>query len=305
MNEDRNDVTDVTDVADAADREAPDTAGVPDTAEDSAPAEDVAGTTAEDAPGKKGRARTLLTVALPAVLVLGAIGGGLTYTGATVSGADRAAETVVWEKTRASAADKDPATGFERGRASTPLSKLLMPVPSGYALGPDVETYGNDGELGAREATALMKQEGKGLSGKKRRDFEKRVDRLGVQGVAVRTYVSSDEDLVVYVHITRMKDKSRIRDMFELRKEIAGLLKFPKGPKIDAQATSMCHLVPQEKGLSKKEQADQLDGMVCAAYDSDVYVTVTAAGAKPFDRSAVAALVKKQLDHIESPGEYV
>ncbi|MET9622968.1 hypothetical protein ABZZ37_19750 [Streptomyces sp. NPDC006464] len=298
-------MTDVTDGADAADREAPDTAGVPEAPASPDTAEDVAGTTAADAPGKKGRARTLLTVVLPAVLVLGAVGGGLAYTGVTVSGADRGAETVVWEKTQASAADKDPAVGFERGRASTPLSKLLLPVPSGYELGPDVEMYGNDGELGAREAAALMKQEGKGLSGKKRRDYEKRIDRLGVQGVAVRTYVSSDEDLVVYVHITRMKDKSRIRDMFELRKEIAGLLKFPKGPKIDAQATSMCHLVPQAKGLSKKEQADQLDGMVCAAYDSDVYVTVTAEGAKPFDRSAMAALVKKQLDHIESPGEYV
>ncbi|MFI8289569.1 hypothetical protein ACIGBL_10500 [Streptomyces sp. NPDC085614] len=305
----------MTDVTEAADHEvpgtapeAPDTAGAPsapDTAEGSAPAEEAAGTAAADAPGKKGRARVLLTVALPAVLVLGAVGGGLTYTGVTVSGADRTAETVVWEKTRATAADKDPAGGFERGRASTPLSKLLLPVPSDYELGPDVETYGNDGELGAKEATALMKQEGKGLSGKKRRDFEKRVDRLGVQGVAVRTYVSSDEDLVVYVHITRMKDKSRIRDMFELRKELAGLLKFPKGPKIDAQATSICNLVPQEKGLSKKEQADQLDGMLCSAYDSDVFVTVTAEGSKPFDKSAVAALVKKQLDHIESPGEYV
>ncbi|MEU8521850.1 hypothetical protein [Streptomyces sp. NBC_01216] len=264
-----------------------------------------ASTVPPDAPARPGRARRLLTVVLPAVLVLGAVGGGVTYTGVTVAAADRTADTVVWEEPDTKAKDEDPATAALRGKSSTPLSKLLLPAPSGYDLGPDVETFGNDGELGAKEATALLKEQAKGLSGKKRRDYEKRIDRLGVQGVGVRTFVSSDTDLVVYVHITQMKDKKRIRDMFELRKEISGLLKFPKGPKIDGHTKSFCNLIPSDKSLSKKEQAYQLDGMVCAAYDSDVYVTVTAAGVKPFDKSAVAALVKKQMDHIESPGEYI
>ncbi|MET9372578.1 hypothetical protein ABZX98_00280 [Streptomyces sp. NPDC002992] len=256
---------------------------------------------------KTGRGRKLLTVVLPAVLVLGAIGGGVTYTGVTVSSADRTAPTTVWEQPDLGAMPKDPALDVARGRSSTPLSKLLLPVPSAYELGPDIESYGNDGELGAKEAAALLKQQGKGLSGKKRRDYEKRVERLGVQGIAVRSFAWPEQGLLVDVHITRMKDKKRIREMFELREDLSGLLELPAGPKIDGHRNSACFMIPQDEddGMDKEEKEAQLDGMVCAAYDSDVFVSVTAVGVKPFQKSAVAELVKKQLDHIKSPGEYV
>ncbi|MFB7370185.1 hypothetical protein ACFC0D_10115 [Streptomyces sp. NPDC056222] len=257
-------------------------------------------------PGKPGRARRLLTIVLPAVLVLGAVGGGVAYTSVTVRDADRAAPTVVWEQPDLSKVPKDPALDVARGKASTPLSKLLLPVPSAYELGPDIEGYGNDGELSGKEAAALLKEDGKGLSGKKRRDYEKDIDRLGVQGIAFRSYAWPEQGTVVTVHITRMKDKKAIRGMYELRKGLsADLLKFPKGPKIGGHKNSACFMYPQEKGLDKEEQAEQLDGMVCTAYDSEVLVTVTAAGPKPFDKSAVAELVRKQLDHLKSPGEYV
>ncbi|WP_329117975.1 hypothetical protein [Streptomyces sp. NBC_01353] len=257
-------------------------------------------------PGRPGRGRKLLTVVLPAVLVLGAIGGGVTYTGVTVRSADRTAPTVVWEQPDLSKAPKDPALDIARGKASTPLSKMLLPVPATYELGPDIEGYGNDGELSGKEAALLLKEDGKGLSGKKRREYEKDIDRLGVQGIAFRSYAWPDEGLVVTVHITRMKDKKAIRSMFELRKKLSSdLLKFPKGPKIGGHKNSACFMYPQDKELDKEQQAEELDGMVCSAYDSEVLVTVTAAGAKPFDKSAVAELVKKQLEHIESPGEYV
>ncbi|MET9436253.1 hypothetical protein [Streptomyces sp. NPDC006551] len=263
-----------------------------------------AATVPAEEPTKPGRGRRLLTAVLPAVLVLGVIGGGVTYTGVTVAAADRSAPTVVWEAGSATEGS-DPAAGIVRGKASTPLSKLLLPVPEGYSLGPDIETYGNDGELGGKEAAALVKREGKGLSGKKRREYEKEVDRLGVQGIAVRSFVSDENDVVVDVTLMRMKDKKQIGKMFQLRKEIADLLEFPKGPKISGHKNAVCYVMPELEGLDKKEKAKQLEGMVCIAYDSENLVAVTAAGAKPFDRSAVAALVKKQLDHIKSPGEYV
>ncbi|MFC5804046.1 hypothetical protein [Streptomyces formicae] len=253
-----------------------------------------------------GAKRKLLTVVLPVVPVLAVIGGGVTYTSVTVAAADRTAPTIVWENPDPKTETKDPAElTLTRGKSSTPLSKLLLPVPSGFQLGPDIEGYGNDGELAEKDAVALLKSEGKGLAGKKRREYEKQVERLGVQGIAVRSFASEDGDLVVDVHITRMKNKSRIRDMYKLRTGLAELLGFPEGPKIKDHKNSACSLMPQSKEGSKKEKAEQLDGMVCVAYDSENLVAVTAAGAKPFDKSAVAALVKKQLDHIKSPGEYV
>jgi hypothetical protein len=275
-------------------------------ANEASPVIDAGGMSPETVPpGRpRKRGRTLLTVVLPAVLVLGAIGGGVTYTGVTVASADRSAPTAVWDE-QVAVAKQDPAESALRGKASTPLSKLLLPVPDGYLLGPDIGPYGNDAELGGKEATALAKQGGKGLSGKKRREFEKRVDRLGIQGIAVRSFAAGDSELVVGVDITRMKDKKRIREMFVLRKELAGFLGFPAGPKISGHKNAVCYLTPQSKEGTKAEREKKLSGMLCIAYDSEVLVTVDAAGTQPLDKIAVADLVRKQLDHLKSPGEYV
>ncbi|MFF0432674.1 hypothetical protein ACFYU9_10680 [Streptomyces sp. NPDC004327] len=267
-------------------------------------------------PGKArgGRGRKLLTVVLPAVLVLGAAGGGIAYTAVTVAGADRSAPTVAWqdpeqdpsEKAAAKLA-KDPAESALKGRTDTPMRKLLLPAPSGFHLGPDVESYGNDGELGEKEAVVLLKNDARGLSGKKRRDYEKRIDRLGVQGIGVRSFSSDSDDLVVEVQIVRMKNKQRIHDLHEVKREIAEILKFPKGPRIEGHKNSACYLTPDFDAARDDDKDDDSDlgGMTCSAYDSDLLVFVRAYGSAPFEKSSVAELVKKQLDHIKSPGEYV
>ncbi|MFD3946307.1 hypothetical protein [Streptomyces sp. NPDC058579] len=266
-----------------------------------------AGAEAAIADEKPRRRSKVLTVVLPAVLVLGAIGAGVTFTGLTVRSADRSAETVVWEGDE-TPAPEDPASRESRyGKASTPLSKLLMPTPQGYGLGPDTESYGNDDEVGAAEATALVKQEGKGLSGKKRREYEKQVDKLGIKGIALRTFVSEDSETVVYLRVSQMKDKKQIRQAFEVKKELFELLEFPKGPKISGHKNSVCFKVPLDEDLTKEEKRRQMEQIVCSAYDSEVEVTIMVAGSKDYldEESEVAQLMKKQLDHIKSPGEYV
>ncbi|WP_318208479.1 hypothetical protein [Streptomyces sp. SJL17-1] len=256
-------------------------------------------------PVKRGARRVLLGVVLPSVLVLGLIGGGAAYTAVTVGSADRTAPTEVWGPTPEPARSEDPAAALARGKAGTPLSKLLLPLPDGYAFGPDEELYGNDGELGAAAATALMKQAGEGLSGKKRRAFEKEVDKLGLQGIGVRSFADLNNDVVVTVELARMKDKKQIKNTYRLRKEVMDILEFPKGPKVKDRRNAVCYLAPENDSLDKKKRAAALEELFCFAYDSEVFVSVKAAGAKPFDRASVADLVKKQLEHIESPGEYV
>ncbi|MFJ9807893.1 hypothetical protein ACIRTB_06665 [Streptomyces sp. NPDC101158] len=251
------------------------------------------------------RPRRLFPYVLGGVLLLGVAAGG-TYTGVTVAGAERHAPTFGWEEPAADSESKDPAADTAlRGRTSTPLSKLLLPVPDGYVLGPDVEQYGNDGELSSRDATALLKQQGKGLAGTKRREFDKRIEKLGIQGIAVRSYAS--DAVVVEVQIVQMKDKRFGAELRRMQREIARLLKLPKGPKIEGHRDVSCFGMPKPKDDDEAEDDGDrgLDGMVCSASESDYYVSVNASGSRPFDRSAVAALVKKQLDHIKSPGEYV
>ncbi|MER7814914.1 hypothetical protein [Streptomyces sp. NPDC096153] len=98
--------------------------------------------------------RSVLTgVVLPAVLVLGSVGGAAAYTAVTVGGADRTVPTTVWAQPSKEPAE-DPAAEAWRGRASTPLGKLLLPVPDGYRLGPDVAVLGKDRQQRAQQGGA-------------------------------------------------------------------------------------------------------------------------------------------------------
>lgn len=72
----------------------------------------------QDAPARPGKVRRILLTALPAVLVIGAVGGAAAYTAITVDGADRSVETTVWDM-----ADhgplKDPAASTPTGAGPT------------------------------------------------------------------------------------------------------------------------------------------------------------------------------------------
>ncbi|WP_234433443.1 hypothetical protein [Streptomyces sp. NRRL WC-3549] len=276
-----------------------------------APAATDAGTTAPAAgtdpvpavaarPRKAGR--TVLA-ALPFVLVLGAVGGAGAYTVATVDGADRTARTEVWQQAD-QAPGKDPAGDVAAGRHDTELSRLLLPVPDGYVLGPDQGAEGNDGETSGKKATAAMKEAGRGLAGKQRREFDRRIEKLKTQGVAVRTYSADSADVVIRTTITKMLDRKAVRETYVFQKglmESVGL--FRKGPTIEGHKHTTCFLVPGEK--DDDGNAVEIDGMQCVAYDGELSVSVSAFGSKPFDKRAVAGLVKDQMDHIASPGEYI
>ncbi|WP_406094296.1 hypothetical protein [Streptomyces sp. NBC_01013] len=253
----------------------------------------------EPVPARRGTARRVIFVATPVVLVLAAVAGAGAYTKAAVDGADRTVETTLWQKP-AHGPGKDPAGDIGRGRVSTGTSKLLLPVPAGFRLGPDSGAYGNDTELSGRSATAEMKDSGRGLSGKQRREFEKGVDKLHVQGVGIRTYASNDNDLVVETQLVRMKDKKAVRDSYRFRTGLfdsVGI--FRDGPTVSGhKKNATCFLDP-------KDSKQKIDGMFCMAYEGEAMFTFAASGTKPLDTSAVVELVKDQLNHLTSPGEYV
>ncbi|MEV8391303.1 MULTISPECIES: hypothetical protein [unclassified Streptomyces] len=264
------------------------------------PSVDTTDPTPDPTPVPRARARRLVGTVLPTVLVLGALAGGLGFIRTTVDGADRTAPTRVWTKTIRQPGD-DPAGDLAKGRTETELSRKLLPVPGGYSLGPDVEGYGhdgygNDGELTGKQATALMKSAGMGLSGSLRRALNKEIDKLGVKGIAVRSYSADRSDLVAEVYLMRTENRRFLRSWYAAEKDWPGAR---KGPKIEGHSTAECFLAP------KTDDTSDLDSMRCVAYDGDLAVTLFASGLKPFDSAAAAQLMKDQLDHIESPGKYV
>ncbi|WP_435610543.1 hypothetical protein [Streptomyces sp. C10-9-1] len=260
-----------------------------------------------------GRRRVLRV--LPPVLATAVAAVGLVFTGVTVRGADTAAPTAIWTSPQDAGSagprgegSEDPAASAHRGRTDNELSRALLPAPPGYSLGPDVAGVGNDTVLTGQEAGAELKASLEGLSGRQRREAEQRVDALGIRGLAGRSYQKDSLDLVVEVAVGRMEDTGAVRDWY--RRELAWYAEadVPEGPAVDGQENASCVLPPSPDTLF--EEADEafepsLGLMRCAAHEGEYFVRVTAYGAEPFMASAVVRLLKDQLDHIASPGEYV
>ncbi|WP_432248966.1 hypothetical protein ACRAR1_16525 [Streptomyces sanyensis] len=265
----------------------------------SAPGEDGA---PAQGPGPAARppGRRRLVAALPALLVVGALLAGGGATAAVVAGADTQAPTAVWSEAGEVEGSDDPAAGAVRGRTDSELSRALLPVPDNYRLGPDMDEYGNDVMLSAKEATAVLKSNLDGLSGKPRREAERQVDELGVQGIAMRSYQKASDDLAVEIIVGEIEDEGAARRWYRLRK---GLLQEygHKGPAIPGHRDAFCASLPGGDAEGETELAT----IDCSAYKGGFMVTVSAYGRDPLDVKTVAGLLKDQLDHIASPGEYV
>lgn len=250
-------------------------------------------------PAARPGGRRFLARVLPTTLALLLVAGGAGYAAFTANGADHTAATAYWGK---GAKEKpDPAGNVSEGRHDTELTKLLLPVSDDWRPGPDIGEYGNDAELSGKQAEAALKDGAVGLSGKDRRDYEKRIEKLGAQGVGLRSYTHFTDAVVAEVRITRYKDKSAIRNAYENSTEFLKALGLRKGPKIEGFSHSTCLLWP--KGEESEE--DDVDGMYCTAYQDDLLITGDFYGSRPFGKSDATALFKKQLEHLSSPGDYI
>ncbi|SDL10163.1 hypothetical protein [Streptomyces indicus] len=243
-----------------------------------------------------GRGRRIVALVLPAVVVLGAVGGAAFHVRSTVDRADTTVTTRHWGTHKSG---KDPAADAHRGRHDTELSKLLLPVPVGYRLGPDIDENGNDSSLTGKQATARLKAAGRGLTGQQRRQFNQRVEKFGVEGVAGRSYVEEQAGMVVETTLTKAKDSKALRQLQSFMTDLLKVLPgSKKGPKVEGHPGVRCTLVPGDKD-------EPVDDLFCSAQVKGVYVSFYAYGPKPMSTTEAARLLKKQLDHIDAPGEYV
>uniref|UniRef100_A0AAU2V4V6 Uncharacterized protein n=1 Tax=Streptomyces sp. NBC_00003 TaxID=2903608 RepID=A0AAU2V4V6_9ACTN len=262
-----------------------DPAGLAETAELADP--DV---TATPVPSRRARRLGPLVAGAVALLV---VAGGAVWAVGALGDAPRTAPTVVWADPSGAATATPKAGAAPRAG----LGGKLLPLPSGYELGPDIGEFGNDSVLGAQQAVAMLKEGGRGLPAGEREKNDKAVDTLKVQGVALRSY--TDSHFVTEMRLSQMENTQAIKKLNAFQSEFAQSLKALRaGPKIDGHANAVCFLLPKSDKL-------KLDAMFCNAYEGDVMVSTYTYAAAPLDTGAAAGLLRKQLDLIKSPGESV
>ncbi|MGW7055538.1 hypothetical protein [Streptomyces sp. NPDC054887] len=257
------------------------------------------GESAQDAPAEPPKTRSnnrRLLVAISAVLALAAAAGGGLWAVDRLAQADRTAPTVVWAEPEA------PAGGTKsEGAAKAPegLAASLLPVPYSYEPGPDIDKYGNDVSLTRRQAVAVFKEGSRGLPSAQRNKRNKAVDKLELRGIAMRSYRTSDGDLVIETQLARIESAGAGRALADFQSVFANALGiFPKGPRVPGFKNAKCFLMP-------KDAKSKLDGMFCSAYQGDVLVSTVAYGTKPFQATEVVKMLGEQLDRFKSPGRFV
>lgn len=243
-----------------------------------------------------GSRRPALATVLGGVLVLAAAGGGIAWTGVTVHGADRTAHTTVYEEGIPTASDGVHGPDPTVGRTDSALAKDMLPVPDGYELGPDIDEFGNDAVLSDKEAQAVMEHGGSELPGAQGAERRKAVQKLKVKGLGMRSYSSTDSDLIIEMRIAQMGNKEAVHALSTFQAKLADALSlFRKGPAIKGHDHAKCFLLP------KDSKAD-LDEMFCTAYQGDKLVSMTASGVKPFRKDDAAKLLQHQLDRLAKGG---
>ncbi|MEU2156589.1 hypothetical protein ABZ532_16490 [Streptomyces sp. NPDC019396] len=249
-------------------------------------------------PGKPPRGRRRLVVGGTVALALAVLAGGGALALGKLADADRTAPTVVWAQPSAAV------RGADSSIAPRGLAAKLPPVPFFSALGPDIDGLGNNVVLGKRQAIAHFKEGSRDLPPTQRKARNKAIDKLRIQGLALRSHVSFDRELIVEMRLAQIENGKDGRALAAFQSEFAEALGiFRKGPAIPGFKNAKCFLMP--KGLEGKDSDTELDAMFCSAYEGDVLVDTVAYGTGPLDTKTAADLLEEQLEYLRSPGEYV
>lgn len=254
------------------------------------------------APARKPVRRGRIAAVAGSVLLAAAVIGGVGYTVVTVDGADRDAGAPVWKfpEAKAEKAQQTSAKG---------LAGLLVPYGAdGWSRGPDIGEFGYDAQLSGAQATALRKESLSGLPRTQRKKLEKQIDKQGIKGIAMRSYVSTSETSFVYtdhastvtIQLAQLENKTAVRDISQFQNEFLDALDgfLREGPKVEGHKDARCFLLPEDDEV-------ELDSMYCFADQGDILVSLIADSAEPMEQKGVALLLREQLDRIVEPGEAV
>ncbi|TQF04141.1 hypothetical protein E6W39_20305 [Kitasatospora acidiphila] len=152
---------------------------------------------------------------------------------------------------------------------------LLLPVPAGFALGPDDGVYGDDTELTKDQIDGYLDDRVAELPKDQRDKVKAALQAQGHRAAGVRSYRSSDGALVATVWLDRF-DKQFDKQAVEAANAFdaamgsdSGL--FRQGPAVPGHQQAACFLPP----LRPSNPIDELD---CTAGVGDMLVTMHVEG---------------------------
>ncbi|GAA2739869.1 hypothetical protein [Kitasatospora cinereorecta] len=263
--------------------------GAPDLAADTTTAD----TTSTAPPARPSRP---LLRAAAAVLAAALVGVGIGEAIIKVRYDDRPAVAAAPAQPSASAS---PAWGAKsNGNHFGAMRDLLLPMPSGFSLGPDAGSLGNDAELGS---DLLAKRLQKNLDDIPKQ-YQDRVrsawEALHFKASGVRTYQSDHGDLLVEVYLDQFNQQavSQTTELYGAMVDDTGV--FRRGPEVPGHPGARCVLPPLRPG-------DKLDFVHCFSAEGDLLVTMEVSGAAPVNQDKVVDLFRQQLDRLARPGASV
>ncbi|MFD0275780.1 hypothetical protein ACFVHB_18010 [Kitasatospora sp. NPDC127111] len=176
------------------------------------------------------------------------------------------------------------------------LRDLLLPVPAGYALGPDEGGYGNDTELSADQLSAELDDDLQQIPKDKRDKLRQYWEGLHVKATGVRTYkATANSDLVIGMKL-RQFNQQEVQKANEYTAVFTGDTGlFRIGPAVPNHPEAHCYLMPAPPSAP-------IDYLECSAAEGDLLVIMTAEGVAPLPKDKIVAFFTQQLDRLASPG---
>lgn len=250
-------------------------------------------------PPARSRERRDLIVAGVLLAVAALAGGGYALLGGGSGGKPPARSTVTATPGPTASRSYGVTAG---GTHYGDLGELLLPLQPMLKPGPDIEGYGNDTVLDAAQAKAMAEGDGAdGLSAKERRQADAELDALHIKGAALRTFRRRDGSDTYAIAIVQVGNKLAAGAAPEAFRRLSqGSDVFGRGPAVPGHPHAVC-VVP---GSAATSDGDWLERLSCQATEGDLMVTLRVEGPR-VNRSKAVALMAKQLDRIQAPGEGV
>lgn len=231
--------------------------------------------------------------AVASIVVGAAIGAGVVHSRDVTHNRLQAAADASASAQAKAAALQTPITGGVRSDGSHygSLFAFLLPLPSGYSLGPVVGTIGDNNYLSQSQVNAQIQGQLLKLPKNDMASTKGTLADLHLQGIAVRTMVNGGSDQETDFELMQLDPKAATSDEKMIGDLVDGL-GFRQGTSIPGYPAAKCVLPP---GLG----SDSVDEMFCVAAYGDVEVMVEVSGVSPLDQSGAAQLIAQQLDRLK------